>query len=94
MAIPSNPFRPNPAGATNGQIIRAIVYMLDIMPYFFLKQGSKAAKFISEMNNFSAPEETLMNYFFATGIQLRPAGRLEGNNVTDLTANQILFETR
>ena len=98
MALPSNPFRPNPPGSTDSQIIRAIVYMLDIMPYFSLKQGATAVELppllVSEMNSFSGRERTLVNYFSSIGIQLRPADRFDVNNVRELTANQTLFETR
>jgi len=90
MALSSNPIRPNPTGSAHSQIIRAIVYMLDIMAHFFLKQGATAVEIVpllvSEMNSFSGRERT--------GIQLRPADRLDVNNVRELTANQTLFETR
>lgn len=97
MALPSDSFLPNHTGSTNGKIIRAIIYMVDITSIFFLKLWLKAVGLapsrISGMNTFSHQRAALFNYFFSTGIQLRPELRLEGNMFGRLNRKSETFET-
>jgi hypothetical protein len=94
MAVPGDPGR---AGAINRQVIRTIVYMLDITAAFSLKLWTEAVGsvrlLLSEMNTFSSQIEPAPNYFFWTGIQKRPELRIELNNLHNFTTNQTLSET-
>jgi hypothetical protein len=87
MAVPGDQVRTGRAGAINRQVIRTIVYMLDIITGFSLKLRTK------EMNTFSSQIEVAPNYFFWTGIQKRPELRIELNNLHNFTTNQTLSET-
>lgn len=97
MAFPNDPSLENLTCSADGEIIGTIANMLDIMPSFFLKLWLKAVGLapsrISGMNTFSRQRAALFNYFFSTGIQLRPELRLEGNMFGRLNRKSETFET-
>jgi hypothetical protein len=89
MALQGHFFRSNRAGSDECQIIRTIVYMLDIMPYFLLKLRAKIVSrtqlLVSEMNISSTQRDAPSIIFSRVASSAAQKA--------DLSCNQDTFKT-